>query len=36
MLSDIKMKKKTAAELDHNDLLKIYADPSKIHVDPGF
>ena len=36
MLSDIKMKKKSVAELGHNDRLKIYVGPSKIYVDPGF
>ena len=35
MLSDIEMEK-SATELGHNDRLKIYVDPSKIHVDPGF
>ena len=36
MISDIKIKKKTVAELSDNDRLKIYVDPSKIYVDPGF
>ena len=35
MISDIKMKK-SVAELGHNDRLKLYVDPSKIYVDPGF
>ena len=35
MLIDIKMKKKSIAELGHGDRLKIYANPSKIHVNPG-
>ena len=30
------MKNKSIAELGHNDRLKIYVDPSKIYVDPGF
>ena len=34
MLIDIKMKKKIT-ELDHIDRLKIYINPSKIHVNPG-
>ena len=34
MKSDIKMKK-ICSELDHNDRLKIYVDPSKIYIDPG-
>ena len=29
MLNDIKMKKKTVAELGHNARLKIYVDPKK-------
>ena len=35
MLIDIKMKKKSVAELGHNDCLKIYADPKKICVYHG-
>ena len=35
MLSDIKMKKKSVAELGHSDRLKIYINPSKIYVSPG-
>ena len=35
MLSDIKMKKKSVAELGHDDCLKIYADPKKIYVNHG-
>ena len=35
MLNVIKMKK-SVAELGHNDGLKIYVDPSKIYVNPGF
>ena len=34
MFSDIKMKK-SVAELGHSDYMKIYVDPSKIHIDPG-
>ena len=34
MLIDIKMKKKSVAELGHNGRLKIYVDPKKIYVDP--
>ena len=30
MLIDIKMKKKSVAELGHNGYLKIYVDPKKI------
>ena len=33
MLIDIKMKKKSIAELGHNGRLKIYVDPKKIYVD---
>ena len=33
MLSDIKMKKKSVAELGHSGRLKIYVDPKK-YVDP--
>ena len=36
MLSDIRMKKKSVAELSHKDRLKIYVDSSKIYVDPDF
>ena len=36
MLSDTKMKKKSVAELGHNDRLKICVDPSEIYVNPGF
>ena len=34
MLIDIKMKKKSVAELGHNGRLKIYIDPKTIYVDP--
>ena len=34
MLIEIGMKK-SVAELDHNNRLKIYVDPKKIYVDPG-
>ena len=34
MLIDIKMKKKSVAELGHTGRLKIYVDPNKIYVDP--
>ena len=34
MLSDIKMKRKSIAELGHNGRLKIFVDPKKIYVDP--
>ena len=34
MLIDIKMKKKSVAELGHNGRLKSYVDPKKIYVDP--
>ena len=35
MLTGIKMKKKIISELDHSDRLKVYINPSKIHVNPG-
>ena len=35
MLIDIKIKKKSVAELGHNGHLKIYVDPKKINVHPG-
>ena len=35
MLIDIKMKKKSIAELGHSDHLKIHVNPSKIYVNPG-
>ena len=35
MLIDIKMKKKSIAELAHSDRLKIQVNPSKIYVNPG-
>ena len=34
MLIDIKMKKKSEAELGHNGHLKIYVDPKKYYVSP--
>ena len=34
MLIDIKMKKKSIAELGHNGHLKIYVDPKEIYVNP--
>ena len=33
---DIKIKKKSVPELGHSDCLKIYVNPSKTDVDPGF
>ena len=36
MFSDIKIKKKSIAELGHSDRLTIYVDPSKNYVDLGF
>ena len=35
MLIDIKMKKKSVAELGHNGCLKIYVDPKNNYVDPS-
>ena len=35
MLIGIKMKKKIVTELGHSERLKIYVDPSKIHVNHG-
>ena len=35
MLINIKIKKKSLAELGHNGRLKIYVDPKKIYVDPS-
>ena len=35
MLIDIKLKKKSYAELDHNDCLKSYVNLNKIYVDFG-
>ena len=31
MMNDIKMKKKSVAEIGHNDRLKIYIDPKNLH-----
>ena len=35
MLIDIKMKKKSVAELGHCDRLKIHVNPRQIYVNPG-
>ena len=35
ILIDVKMKKKSVAELDHSDRLKIHVNPSKIYINPG-
>ena len=34
VMNDLKIKK-SIAESEHSDRLKIYVDPSKIYVDPG-